>query len=203
MKPTRLKLSIAGAAAMLFCASAFAASPTMNMFGGQAYTGSPNLALTAALIKAGGGADNFSVATALVNMLGEKTVNAEVKKLTKQYDKTKVNNWLKGTDGVVALALKHATAKGISLPQPADLSGADLAKALVKAGVTSDGTFWAGHFYDVLVSHGIHNAVMKDVNTNPKLGAAFDRNVHLISNQAFYDVAQALGMKDVKLASLH
>jgi len=30
-----------------------------------------------------------------------------------------------------------------------------------------------------------------------------DQNVHRILNQAMYDVAQALGMKDVKLASLH
>ncbi len=30
-----------------------------------------------------------------------------------------------------------------------------------------------------------------------------DKNTHKILNQAMYDVAQALGKKDVKLASLH
>ncbi|HET7371178.1 MAG TPA: hypothetical protein VFK45_10110, partial [Gammaproteobacteria bacterium] len=115
-----------------------------------------------------------------------------------------VQNWLKGTDAVVADALKHATSMGITLPEaPADLKGHKLAVALVKAGTAPDGTFWSGRFYDTLVSHGIHNAVMKDVNENPKLGVEFDQNVHKISNQAFYDVAHALGAKQVKLASLH
>src|SRR5699024_10051219 len=50
----------------------------MNWYGGPAYTGAPNLEATAALVRAGGGADNFSFAQALVSMLGEDTVNAEV-----------------------------------------------------------------------------------------------------------------------------
>jgi hypothetical protein len=35
------------------------------------------------------------------------------------------------------------------------------------------------------------------------VGHAADESTHKILNQAMYDVAQALGMKDVKLASLH
>ncbi|HET7569087.1 MAG TPA: hypothetical protein VFK96_00690 [Gammaproteobacteria bacterium] len=203
MKRSYMKFTIAGAAALLFAASAFAAD-TINMFGGPAYLGQPNLKLTAALVKAGGGPEHFSTAQALTSMLGKKTVNAEVAKLTKQYGKESVHNWLAGTDAVVADALKHATAMGISLPQaPAHLKGHKLAVALVKAGTAPDGTFWSGRFYDTLVSHGIHNAVMADVNQNPKLGVNFDQNVHKITNQAFYDVAHALGHQQVKLASLH
>lgn len=55
----------------------------MNMFGGEVYIGEPALSVTVALIQAGGGADNFSFAKALVHMLGEDTVNAEVAKLVK------------------------------------------------------------------------------------------------------------------------
>lgn len=176
----------------------------INMFGGPAYLGAPNLELTAALVKAGGGAGNFSTAQALTAMLGAKTVQAEVAKLTEQYGKTAVQNWLAGTDAVVASALQHATEMGISLPPaPAGLTGADLAVALVQAGTAPDGTFWSGRFYDTLVSHDIHNRVMAEVNANPDLGYMFDKNVHKISNQAFYDVAQALGHESVKLASLH
>ncbi|HET8551394.1 MAG TPA: hypothetical protein VFM97_02815 [Gammaproteobacteria bacterium] len=203
MKRSCMKLTIAGAAALLFAASAFAAD-TINMFGGPAYMGQPNLKLTAALVKAGGGAKHFSTARALTSMLGKKTVNAEVAKLTKQYGKENVHNWLAGMDAVVADALKHATAMGIKLPKaPADLKGHKLAVALVKAGTAPDGTYWSGRCYDVLVSHDIHNAVMADVNQNPKLSVNFDQNVHKITNQAFYDVAHALGYKQVKLASLH
>lgn len=57
----------------------------MNWFGGPIYNGAPALGATAALVRAGGGAQNFSFAKALVSMLGQKTVDAEVAKLGKQY----------------------------------------------------------------------------------------------------------------------
>ena len=53
-----------------------------NWFGGPSYMGKPALAATAALVNAGGGAKDFSFSKALVAMLGEKTVNAEVAKLS-------------------------------------------------------------------------------------------------------------------------
>jgi hypothetical protein len=203
MNGRHLKLTVAGAAALLFSASGFAAGTT-NMFGGPAYLGQPNLKLTAALVKAGGGPAHFSTAKALTSMLGKKTVNAEVAKLDKQYGKKNVHQWLKGENAVVELALKDAKQKGIKLPHaPANLHGKKLVVALVQAGTTKNGTFWAGHFYDKLVSHGIHNEVMAQVNKNPKLGVPFDRDVHKFTNQTFYDIAHALGEKHVKLASLH
>ncbi|MGH8403517.1 MAG: hypothetical protein ACRESO_08975, partial [Gammaproteobacteria bacterium] len=105
------KLMAFGAAAMLLAGSAVAqnydnAAPApaaqagsgTNMFGGPVYSGAPALAVTAALVKAGGGAENFSFAKALVSMLGEKTVNAEVAKLTKQYGKDEVHTFITGMD---------------------------------------------------------------------------------------------------------
>lgn len=174
---------------------------TINMFGGPAYHGEPALAVTAALIKAGGGADNFSFANALVAMLGQKTVNAEVAKLTQQYGKDQVNTFIGGIDTAIAYSLKRATEAGINLPEPADLSGTALAKTLVKAGITPNGTFWSGYFFDSAISHQLHNQVMVDINANE--GYEADKITHKILNQAMYDVAQALGMKDVKLAKLH
>ncbi|MGH8280097.1 MAG: hypothetical protein ACRETQ_11130 [Gammaproteobacteria bacterium] len=40
-------------------------------------------------------------------------------------------------------------------------------------------------------------------DTDAKYGSTYDANYHVITNQAFYDVAQALGDKSVKLASVH
>ncbi|MGH8320582.1 MAG: hypothetical protein ACRESX_02445 [Gammaproteobacteria bacterium] len=212
-----IKLAIIGAAAMLMTGGVFAqnygdsttpaATPARetaatNMFGGPVYSGDPALTVTAALVKAGGGAENFSFSTALVSMLGEKTVNAEVAKLTKQYGEKNVHDWLNGFNFVVHDALKQATAAGVKLPAaPKDLHGVKLAETLVSAGTAPDGTFWSGLLLDKALSHGIHNQVM--ANIDAKYGAAYDMNVHAISNQAMYDVAQALGKKDVKLASLH
>ncbi|MEO7217136.1 MAG: hypothetical protein ABI026_03010 [Gemmatimonadaceae bacterium] len=174
---------------------------TTNWFGGPIYNGEPALGATAALVKAGGGAEHFSFATALVSMLGEKTVNAEVAKLTKQYGKKSVDDFVGGMTFAVKDGLKRATEKGVKLPAPpADLHGAKLATALVQAG-TVDGTFWSGYLFDKALSHPLHVQVMADIDA--KSGHAADDNTHKVLNQAMYDVAQALGHKDVKLASLH
>lgn len=173
----------------------------MNMFGGPVYMGEPALEVTAALVKAGGGAEKFSFATALVAMLGEDTVNAEVVKLTKQYGEEEVNTFLSGMDAAIGFGLKRATEAGISLPEPADLSGTELAKTLVNAGTAPDSTFWSGYLFDKALSNKLHNQVMADINA--KVSYEADKVTHKILNQAMYDVAQALGMKDVKLADLH
>ncbi|MDN5864367.1 MAG: hypothetical protein L0I62_04020 [Gammaproteobacteria bacterium] len=170
-----------------------------NRYGGPAYHGEPALGVTVALVMAGGGPGDFSLVTALNSMLGEKTVNAEVTKLTEQYGKKRVGMWVKVMEFYIADTLKIAQAKGIELPAPADLSGTELAAALVKAGTAKDGTFWAGYLFDHAVSHPIHIQLMNDADA--EFGAKWDANAHAITNQAFYDVAQALGMKQVKLAS--
>lgn len=173
----------------------------INMFGGPIYTGEPALAVTAALVKAGGGAENFSFASALVSMLGEETVNAEVAKLTKQYGEEEVKTFLAGMDMAIGFGLKRAGEAGIVMPEPADISGVELAKTLVEAGVAPDGAFWSGYLFDKALSNALHNQVMVDINA--KASYDEDKVTHKILNQAMYDVAQALQMKDVKLADLH
>lgn len=217
MKRYLIPLAALSAAALLAAGTAFAASPAessnantmnasqktvMNWYGGPAYLGPPALKATAALVRAGGGAANFSFPKALVAMLGPKTVHAEVAKLTQQYGKKTVQTFLNGMTGAVNLGLKFATEQGISLPAaPANLKGPKLARALVKAGTGPDGTFWAGHLFDAAISHKLHNKVMATINRTA--GGHTDLVVHKVLNQAMFDVAQALGMDQVKLASLH
>ncbi|MBV9438690.1 MAG: hypothetical protein JOZ24_01725, partial [Candidatus Eremiobacteraeota bacterium] len=50
-------------------------------------------------------------------------------------------------------------------------------------------------------THDIHAIVMADIDV--KFGVAADANYHRIADQAHYDLAQALGHKDVKLAAYH
>lgn len=179
-----------------------ASTHVMNWFGGPAYMGEPALEATAALVAAGGGAENFDFAAALVSMLGQDTVNAEVAKLTDQYGEKEVTDFVAGMTWAVKDALKRATEAGIALPEaPADLKGEALARALVKAGVADDGVFWSGYLFDVALSHDLHNKVMADIEA--EFGHDMDKLTHKILNQAMYDVAQALGEKDVKLAELH
>jgi hypothetical protein len=173
-------------------------------FGGPVYTGPPALNVTAALVAAGGGPAKFSTATALTAMLGAATVKAEVAKLTKQYGAAEVASWLKTFDFAVADSLKIATAAGVKLPA-ADpkMTGKLLATTLVTAGTAKDGTFQIELLLDKAVSHKIHVQVMNDIDKAPGLGKKADLDYHTVSNQAFYDVAQALGAKSVMLAPLH
>jgi hypothetical protein len=173
-------------------------------FGGPVYTGAPALNVTAALVMAGGGPANYSTATALTAMVGAATVKAEVAKLTKQYGAAEVATWLKTFDFAVADSLKVATAAGVKLPA-ADpkMTGKLLATTLVTAGTAKDGTFQIELLLDKAVSHKIHVQVMNDIDKAPGLGKKADLVYHTISNQAFYDVAQALGAKSVMLAPLH
>jgi hypothetical protein len=202
-------VAILGAGTEVFAASQDTGQDTMmngemhGRFGGPVYNGPPALDVTAALVQAGGGAAQYSTAAALVSMLGKPTVDAEVAKLTKQYGADMVTQWLKTFDFAVDDSLKIATAAGIKLPAPAPLQGKALAEGLVKAGVDSQGYFQIELLLDKAVSHKIHVQVMNDIDKAPGFGKKADLDYHLISNQAFYDVAQALGLTSVKLAPLH
>ncbi|HET6633262.1 MAG TPA: hypothetical protein VFG73_11230 [Rhodanobacteraceae bacterium] len=204
-------LALAGLSLVPFAIAAEAPAATppsqsmaseMNWFGGHTYNGAPALEVTAALVKAGGGAEHFTCAKSLVSMLGQKTVAAELAKLNSQYGKAKVDAFLDGMTFAVKDGLRRATKAGVTLPPaPPGLHGAKLAKTLVRAGTAPDGRFWAGYLFDHALSHDIHVQVMQDIDA--RFGHAADQNTHKILNQAMYDVAQALKMNSVKLASLH
>ena len=176
----------------------------MSRYGGPIYSGAPALTVTAALVAAGGGPEYYSTAAALTSMLGKATVTAEVKKLSAQYGAANVAQWLKTFDFAVGDALKIATAKGVKLPA-ADpkMTGKALATTLAKAGTAPDGTFQIEFLLDKAVSHPIHVQVMDDIDANKAFGKKADLQYHEISNQAFYDVAQALGATSIKLSPLH
>lgn len=196
---------LATSLAILISGAAFAQSDNAgatNWFGGPVYDGPPALEVTAALVRAGGGAEDFTFSQALISMLGEDTVLAEVAKLNKQYGEEDVIAFVTGMTFAVKDGLKRATDAGVELPAaPTDLKGTKLAKTLVQAGTVDDGTWWSGYLFDKALSHKLHNQVMADIDA--KYGRAADENTHKILNQAMYDVAQALDQKDVELAPLH
>jgi hypothetical protein len=173
--------------------------PGMDRFGGPTYTKSTDLPTTIAFVNAGGGPGKFSTATALTALVGADVTSKEVAKLTTQYGKPAVDSFVTVFSYAVNDATKIATADGIAFPAPA-LSGDKLAGQIIRDG-TADGTFETGYLLDHLLTHKIHDQVMGDIDA--KYGAAADASYHKISNQAMYDIAQALGDKNVMLASLH
>jgi len=174
--------------------------PMVARYGGPSYGGAPALAVTASLVAAGGGAENYSTARALTAMVGKDLVTAEMAKLTKQYGAAKVQTWLTVFDFAVKDALKIATKAGVKLPKPT-LQGKELAAALVTAGADKDRTFYVEFLLDKVVSNKIHHQVMADIDA--QFSPADDGEYHRITNQAMYDLAQALGAKQIKLAEFH
>lgn len=172
----------------------------MARYGGPSYLGKPALEVTASFIKAGGGTSNFSTAKAFTAMLGEATVKSEVAKLTKQYGAKRVQRWLEIFDFAVADAIKIATAAKVSLPK-GTLSGAELAKTMVQSAMDKDGTIYVELLFDKALSHDIHERVMD--NIDKKFSPEEDMDFHRICNQALYDIAVALKIKNAKLARLH
>ncbi|GAC1390212.1 MAG: hypothetical protein NVSMB31_06980 [Vulcanimicrobiaceae bacterium] len=166
---------------------------------GVTYKGSPDLQAAVSLVVAGGPIGNFSVVKAITAMAGAKVANAEVAKLTKQYGAARVGSFVAIQNFAVNDAVKRATAAGVKFPKPM-LSGATLAKRVVGLGLV-DSTYYEGTQLDHLVTNGIHEAVMNDIDA--KFGMSADANYHLIANQAHYDLAQALGVTSVKLAAYH
>jgi hypothetical protein len=158
------------------------------------YTGKPALQVTLSMIMAGGGPAHFQTTELLKTLTGAK-FNAEVGKLTKQYGKTKVGNFITVFDYVVSDSLRIVKAKHVALPSspaPDPHNGPALAKALWDAGQTGNG-FNVEVMLDRAVSHPIHVQVMDDIDK--KYGIAKDADYHAILNTAMHDLASVYGLK--------
>jgi len=166
---------------------------------GGRYSGAPDLQATISLVTAGGAPGSFSIAQALTAMAGPTIANAEIAKLQKQYGKERFSSYVIVQNYAVNDAVSKAAGAKVVFPV-ASLTGADLAKRIVTLGLI-DGTYYEGYQLDHLVTNPIHDAVMVDIDA--KYGTVADANYHLISNQAHYDLAQALGMTNVGLADYH
>ncbi len=154
------------------------------------YTGAPALAVTLSMVEAGGGPSNFSTATLLKTLTGS-LFDAEVAKLTKQYGKDQVAQFLKTFDFVVADSLKIVKEKNVQLPSepnPNPKDGKALATALWNAGQSGEG-FNVEVMLDRAVSHPIHVQVMKDIDA--RYGLAADAQYHAILTTAMKDLAAA------------
>lgn len=157
------------------------------------YTGKPALQVTLSMIIAGGGPSNFQTVTLLKTLTGDK-FNAEVGKLTKQYGKEKVTNFLNVFDYVVSDSLRIVKEQHVALPSspsPDPHDGPALAKALWSAGQTGTG-FNVEVMLDRAVSHPIHVQVMRDIDS--KYGIAADADYHAILTTAMHDLAAVYGL---------
>jgi hypothetical protein len=160
------------------------------------YNGPPDLALTSALVEAGGGANNFDSAR-LFGVLAGTHATDELAHLTQQYGATRVHAFIGTFTYAIDDALKVATSKGVTLPQPSeDLvhDGRQLSSQLYDAGVMSDRRFDIGYMIEHLVSRPIHVAIMNDINSNPQYGPQVNADFHVILTTTMNDLKTVYGL---------
>jgi len=154
------------------------------------YDGAPDLALTSALVAAGGGPEHFS-SLKLYTVLAGSSSTAETKKLTNQFGAADVTDAFAVFDFAIADVVRVATAKHIALPPPvpAPTDAKALATALYQAGNTTRGGWDVGYMLERLITHPIHHVIMHDIDA--KFGAKKNGSFHMVLAQMMDDLAVA------------
>jgi hypothetical protein len=187
-----IRLSIAASLCITTISPAAAAMPSMQQ---TRYLGTPDLALTAALVEAGGGPENFQAAK-LFGVLAGPATDAESKKLTSEYGSQRVTDFLATFTYAIRDSLKVATANKVALPSPPPglaQDGAQLSKRLVADGTMPNGRFDVGYLIEHLVSRPIHVAIMKDMNAEPSIGPQRNADFHAILTAVIGDLQREYG----------
>lgn len=154
------------------------------------YDGTPDLALTSAMVAAGGGPEHFSSFT-LFNVVTGSQSGSEATKLTNQFGAADVKNTFAIFDFAVNDVIRIVTAKHIALPppSPAPTDAKALAVALYQAGMTPKGVWDVGYMLEHLVTHPIHHVMMRDIDA--KFSADKNARFHIVLAQMMDDLAMA------------
>ncbi len=154
------------------------------------YTGAPDLALTSAMLAAGGGAATFH-ATTLLGVLAGPHASAEVASLTRRFGKARVAQFASTFDTFVSRAVTIVQAQKIDVPAPSPAlthNGVMLSASLRQAGVMPDGRFDVGYMLEHLLSRPMHKALMNQVNADPKFGPKVNADFHVVLTAVMDDL---------------
>ncbi len=148
--------------------------------------------LTGALYAAGGGAGNFSTIRALNAMLGAPTVQAEMQRLQDRYD---TNTFIQEFDFAMDDAWAKAGKNDVSVSTASDLTGSQLASAIVSAG-TSRRVFTIQRLFSSLFPPQVAADVLLDLDV--KYGSDASKNFREVANAFFTDTGLSLGVAALK-----
>ncbi len=154
--------------------------------------GAPALQTTVDMITAGSDKTGFQ-STTLVGHLAGALTQAELASLTKQFGADNVTSFVETSNFVVTDAVAKVTAAKVPLPKVTTPlpDGKALSAALYMLGVTPDKSFDVEYMLDALVTHGIHTAVMDDIDRDPAMGPKADANYHAVLTQTMKDLKAA------------
>jgi hypothetical protein len=198
-------LAIAASAALglSFGPAAARAADTQSatIASGPAYTGAPDVNVTAAFYAAGGGPGGFSMVRAMNSMIGEDRLQSEMQQLAGIYGQANADLFPHLFDYAINDAWVRAGKDNVMIPPFGSHEGRALANDLIHDGTAPDGTFRTGYFLDHTLSAKVRAQVIGDMVTRygTEQTATFDR----MANQFFFDLSQTLGGATVSLAPNH
>ncbi len=155
-------------------------------------TAAPALQTTVDMITAGSDKTGFQTTTLVGHLAGALT-SAELASLTKQFGADNVTSFVKTFNFVINDSVAKVTAAKVSLPKASSPlpDGKALSASLYTLGVTPDKSFDVEYMLDGLVTHGIHVAVMDDIDKDPAQGPKADANYHAVLTEAMKDLKAA------------
>jgi hypothetical protein len=167
--------------------------------GGLAQTNAPGSIGTAraemaALLRAGGGASNFSLRDALASVIGDAKADRELDQLGAKYGVYVVAQWENIAVYTIGDAVAVAAAEGVTLPAPpSHLQGKALARALVRLGIARNGRFDIATMGQRLVPQRVNEAVINDISNRFDMTDA--PQFRRITDQVMVDLAKEVGLR--------
>lgn len=149
--------------------------------------------LTGAFYTAGGGAGSFSTIRALNSMLGAPAVQAEMMHLQDQFGDT--SSFISTFDFAMDDAWQKSGRADVSISTQSDLSGQQLASAIIAAG-TQRRTFTIQRLFSSLFPPQVAGDVLLDIDV--KYGADTSKNFKNMANAFFTDTGEELGVAALK-----
>lgn len=159
----------------------------------HSYRGKPDVALTYAILDAGGGPGKFNSAK-LFRTLGGRHTNAEVRKLQRVYGKAKMAAFMETftfamSDLQTLFKLNHIAA--VDPPRSVYQNGRGLSMAIYHAGIMPNGRYDCGYMMEHLMTHPIHVVLMHDINVARGHGPQHNANFHIILTRVILDLKDA------------
>jgi hypothetical protein len=156
----------------------------------HSFRGRPDLALTLAMVQAGGGPRHFNSAR-LFTVLAGGNAQRESQKLQRLYGKARMAAFMETFNFAVTDLVSLFKMNGIALPAAPRISPKDgkaLTVAIYHAGVMPTGKWDCGYMMERLMTHPVHIALMHDINVARGHGPQHDANFHIILTRMIADL---------------
>ncbi|HTX58768.1 MAG TPA: hypothetical protein VMH02_03750 [Verrucomicrobiae bacterium] len=178
---------LTAAACTALALGTFAAAPAATV----AYTGAPDVNVTAAFYNAGGGPGSFSSVRAIESMVGEGTLSSGLSTLAAKYGQDQADRFPAYFDFVMHDAWERAGQDNLMIPPFGSHDGHMLAVDLLHAGTTPSGNFSTRYLLAKLFTPTVSDRVLSDLSD--RYGAGSVTAFEQMSNSFFYDLSAQLG----------